>query len=206
MNDTVTPGPPRTRAVFLDKDGTLVEDVPYNVDPGRVRLAPGAVEGLTALDGAGYRIAVITNQSGVARGYFPEGALAGVGRRLQELLAGFGVGLAGFYYCPHHPDGRVPAYAVACRCRKPEPGLLHRAARELGVCLGQSWVVGDILDDVEAGRRAGCRAVLIDNGNETEWRRGPGREPHHVAADLAEAARLILAADGAAAIPMGGRS
>jgi histidinol-phosphate phosphatase family protein len=206
MSDTVSPPPPRPRAVFLDKDGTLVEDVPYNVDPECVRLAPGAAEGLAALDAAGYRLAVVSNQSGVARGYFPEEALAGVERRLRQLLAGVGVALAGFYYCPHHPDGRVPAYAVACRCRKPEPGLLHRAARELGVGLEQCWLVGDILDDVEAGRRAGCRTVLIDNGNETEWRRAPEREPHHVAADLAEAARLIRAADGRAALPTGGRS
>jgi D-glycero-D-manno-heptose 1,7-bisphosphate phosphatase len=190
------PSAPR-RAVFLDKDGTLIDDVPYNVDPERMQLAPGAREGLPALHVAGYRLVVVSNQSGVARGLFAEAALALVEARLRELLAGAGAALTGFYYCPHHPAGRVPEYAVACDCRKPAPGLLRRAAAELGIDLAASWLVGDILDDVEAGRRAGCRTVLINNGNETEWRDGPHRIPHFTAPDLGEAARRILAADAA---------
>lgn len=178
-------------AVFLDKDGTLVENVPYNVDPGQMRLTPGAGEGLAALHRAGYRLIVISNQSGVARGYFPEEALEGVAERLGELFAETGVPLAGFHYCPHHPGGSVARYAVSCDCRKPAPGLILAAASEHNVDAGKSWFVGDLLDDVEAGRRAGCRTVLIDNGHETEWQRSPAREPHHVAADLAGAARFI---------------
>jgi histidinol-phosphate phosphatase family protein len=187
------------RAVFLDKDGTLVDDVPYNVDPQKVRMSRGAAAGLPALHRAGYRLVVVSNQSGAARGYFPEAALEGVRRRLAELLAAHGLPLDGFFWCPHHPEGIVPALAVACACRKPAPGLLHRAAGELGLDLGASWLVGDILDDVEAGRRAGCRTVLLDNGHETQWQWGPARRPDRVAADLDEAARLILAADGGAA-------
>src|SRR5205823_6483112 len=174
-------------AVFLDKDGTLIEDVPYNVDPARVRLMPGAAEGLRALHAAGYRLLVISNQSGVARGYFEEAALAAVGERLGELLAEAGVPLAGFYYCPHHPEGSVAAYAVECSCRKPQPGLLVRAAREHGLDLAASWLVGDILNDIEAGRAAGCRTVLLDNGHETEWILTPQRRPHYMATDLTEA-------------------
>ena len=185
---------PGKRGVFLDKDGTLIEDVPYNVDPARIRLMPGAAEGLRLLGGAGYRLVVVSNQSGVARGLFPEGALAAVERRLRELLAEAGVALAGFYYCPHYPHGTVPAYAVACDCRKPGPGMIVRAAREHGIALARSWLVGDILDDVEAGRRAGCRTILVDNGHETEWVLTPGREPHYKVADLREAARIIVAA------------
>ena len=185
------PRPPG-KAVFLDKDGTLIEDIPYNVDPQKIQLAPGAVEGLTALHENGYALIVVSNQSGVAHGFFPERALRGVERSLRRRLAAFGVPLAGFYYCPHHPQGRVNGYAVTCRCRKPAPGMLRRAAADLGIDLTESWMIGDILDDIEAGRRAGCRTVLIDNGNETEWRRGRGRRPHYRAADLAEAARLIL--------------
>ena len=187
------------RAVFLDKDGTLIVDVPYNVDPARIELAPGAVDGLTRLHAAGYRLVVITNQSGVARGKFPAAALGPVEDRLRELLAEFGVPLDGFYHCPHHPGGSVPAYAIACDCRKPAPGMLIRAAAELGIDRARSWFVGDILNDVEAGRRAGCRTVLIDNGNETEWVAGPDRTPDLRAADLAEAADRILRADRAAA-------
>jgi histidinol-phosphate phosphatase family protein len=183
------------RAVFLDKDGTLVEDVPYNVDPALIRFTAGAADGLRALAAAGYRLVVVSNQSGVARGYFPEAALAGVERRLRDLVADCGAALAGFYYCPHHPGGSVADYAIACGCRKPQPGLIVRAAAELGIDVERSWMVGDILNDVEAGRRAGCRTVLLDNGNETEWLRPPQRRPDFVAADLAEAARLILAAD-----------
>jgi histidinol-phosphate phosphatase family protein len=179
--------------VFLDKDGTLVEDVPYNVDPAQVRLTPNAHAGLRRLHAAGYLLVVISNQSGVARGLFAEDALRAFEQRLRELLPH--VPLAGFYYCPHHPDGVVKAYAVECDCRKPAPGLVLRASRELGIEPSRSWFVGDILNDVEAGRRAGCRAVLIDNGNETEWLRGPLREPDLTARDLDEAAGLILAAD-----------
>jgi D-glycero-D-manno-heptose 1,7-bisphosphate phosphatase len=181
-------------AVFLDKDGTLIEDVPYNVDPEKIRLGPGAREALPALHAAGFRLVVVSNQSGVARGRFAEPALEGVKRRLGELLAGCGVPLAGFYYCPHHPGGTVAPFAVSCDCRKPAPGLLLRGARDLALDLKRSWLVGDILDDVEAGNRAGCRTVLLDNGHETQWRTGPDRVPDRVAADLGQAARLILAA------------
>src|SRR5262249_14510271 len=116
------------RAVFLDKDGTLVEDVPYNADPARIRLAAGCAAGLRSLCAAGYRLFVVSNQSGVARGYFPEAALVDVERRLRDLLGELGVPLAGLYYCPHHPEGRVAECARRCECRKPEPGLLLRAA------------------------------------------------------------------------------
>lgn len=185
------PGPPR--AAFLDKDGTLIEDVPYNVDPARIRLAPGAGEGLAALHAAGFRLVVVSNQSGVARGLFPVEALDAVRRRLEELLASYDVPLADFLYCPHHPEGTVAAYARPCACRKPAPGMLVRAAGALGLDLPRSWLIGDILDDVEAAHRAGCRAVLLDNGHETEWLPGPFRTPDRRAADLAEAARIILA-------------
>ena len=181
--------------VFLDKDGTLVEDIPYNVDPGLIRLSAGAAEGLRLLHASGFRLIVISNQSGVALGRFPESALAGVRARLEELLADVGVPLAGFYYCPHHPQGQLPCYTQACLCRKPQPGLITRAAWDHEIDLAGSWFVGDILDDVEAGHRAGCRTVLVDNGHETQWRRSPLRWPHHVAASLEDAALRITAAD-----------
>lgn len=192
----MTRHPERARpAIFLDKDGTVIVDVPYNVDPALIRLAPGAPEGLRALHDAGYPLIVVSNQSGVARGLFPEAALGPVRDRLGEMLAAHGAPLAGFHHCPHHPEGSVAIYARDCDCRKPRPGLITAAAAEHAIDLGRSWLVGDILDDVEAGRAAGCRTVLIDNGNETEWHLTPGRTPHHRAADLAEAARIILEAD-----------
>lgn len=194
MDHIASPSPLRP-AVFLDKDGTLVDDVPYNVDPSRIRLAPGAVEGLTLLHAAGFALVVISNQAGVARGYFPESAIRPVIEEVRRLLGGVGVPLLGFYYCPHHPGGVVAGYSIRCECRKPKPGLIHRAARGHGLDLARSWFVGDLLDDVEAGRSAGCRTVLIDNGNETEWVLTPGRRPHQVATDLRDAAGRIVEAD-----------
>ena len=175
----------RIRAVFLDKDGTLIENIPYNTDPERIRLAPGAAAALPQLSRSGFRLVVVSNQSGIARGFFPESALQQVKTRISELMAGLGVPLDGFYYCPHGPDS-------GCPCRKPQPGLLWAAARDLNVDLDSSWLIGDILDDIEAGRRAGCHTVLIDNGNETEWRSSPDRHPDFVAGDLHEAAAYIV--------------
>lgn len=181
-------------AIFLDKDGTLIPDVPYNVDPAKISLMPGAIEGLKRLHSLGYGLVVVSNQSGVARGFFPESALAGVEQRLRSLLRAANLPLAGFYYCPHHPEGPQVEYAIDCDCRKPAPGLLFRAAADLNLNLSQSWMVGDILNDVEAGRRAGCHTILINNGNETEWLLSPLRTPHYQVKDLSEAATVIATA------------
>jgi D-glycero-D-manno-heptose 1,7-bisphosphate phosphatase len=183
------------RAVFLDKDGTLIEDIPYNVDPARIRFAPGAAEGLRLLHAAHYQLIVISNQSGVARGYFTEGMLLTVEARLRDMFSELGVRLTAFYYCPHHPDGVSPRYAIWCSCRKPAPGMLIQAALEHNIDLERSWFVGDILNDAEAGNRAGCRTVLIDNGNETEWLLTSQRTPLHIVADFKEATRVITSAD-----------
>jgi D-glycero-D-manno-heptose 1,7-bisphosphate phosphatase len=189
------------KAIFLDKDGTLIEDVPYNCDVNRICLLPGAREGLRRLQAAGYALIVVSNQPGVAHGFFSTDALDHVETTLRALLADEGVQLDGFYYCPHHPDGRLAGYATVCDCRKPFPGLLVQAASDYGVDLQTSWMVGDILHDVEAGRRAGCRTILIDNGHETEWRLGVHRCPHAMAADLASAADIILALERRTASP-----
>jgi len=183
--------------VFLDKDGTLIDDIPFNVNPSLIRLATGASVGLARLHLAGYRLVVVSNQSGVAHGYFPEEDLRPVANRLRELLDDAGAPLTGFYYCPHHPQGRIERLSMICGCRKPAAGMLLQASGELNIDLQRSWLIGDILDDIEAGRRAGCRMVLIVNGNETEWRERPLRQPNFVASDLAIAADLILHDRGA---------
>lgn len=180
-------------AVFLDKDGTVVENVPYNVDPAKLRFTSYAIEGLQLLADAGYRLVMITNQPGVGLGLFDEPALVRLQEALTERLAAHGIPLDGFYACTHAPS--LDPSRPACGCRKPSPGLLYRAAEELGLDLARSWMVGDILDDIEAGRRAGCRTVMLDVGNETVWRTSEWRTPHHSAADLLAAARHIAAAD-----------
>lgn len=180
------------KAVFLDKDGTLVADVPYNADPAKVQWMPDAMDALQLLRAHGYALVVVSNQSGIARGYFDEQQLQALIAGMQSRLQYNGLHLDGFYYCPHHPEGAVEDYAIACRCRKPLPGLLELAARELHICLPQSWMIGDILNDVEAGNRAGCRTVLIDNGNETEWIMADYRTPAYYAQSLADAAGYII--------------
>ena len=176
-------------AVFLDKDGTLVEDVPYNVDPALVRFTPNAIEGLKLLSAHGYKLVVVTNQPGVAMGLFGRADLMRLERALTGMLRDQGVELAGFFACIHAPSNRPGG---GCLCRKPAPGLLRQAALAHKVDLKQSWMVGDILNDIEAGQRAGCRTVLMDVGNETEWRLSPLRTPHLKVADLLEAARAIV--------------
>jgi D-glycero-D-manno-heptose 1,7-bisphosphate phosphatase len=179
----------QAKAVFIDKDGTLIKDVPYNIDPDRIELMPGAREAAHSLHTAGYKLIVISNQSGVARGYFEERALGAVENRLRELLAP--VPLMGFYYCPHHPEGRIAPYAQICDCRKPAPGLILSAAKKHAIDLAQSWFIGDILNDIEAGHRAGCKAVLVNNGHETEWLSSPARRPDWMVSDLLQAAAVI---------------
>jgi D-glycero-D-manno-heptose 1,7-bisphosphate phosphatase len=183
------------KAVFIDKDGTLVYDVPYNVNPDLIQLQEGAVEALQLLQKYGYRLFVISNQSGVARGLFTENDLEGVKDKLQEELCRVGVTLDGFYFCPHHPGGIVDKYNVQCACRKPAPGMILQAAAMHDIALSQSWMIGDILDDVEAGNRAGCRSILINNGNETRWEKGVYRHPSFTVKSILEAARMITLMD-----------
>jgi D,D-heptose 1,7-bisphosphate phosphatase len=184
----------KLKAVFLDKDGTLIPDIPYNVDVNKVTLSDGVIEGLQTLQSHGYLLVVVSNQSGIARGFFSEEQLNVVRERISGMCSKMGIYLDGFYYCPHHPDGIVSGYDQECECRKPLPGLLLKAADELGIDLSNSWMIGDILNDVEAGNRAGCRSVLINNGNETEWKPGEKRMPEYFARDLSDAAKYIVAA------------
>ena len=179
------------KAIFLDQEGTLVDDIPFNAEPRRIRLVSGAGAALRLLAGLDYRLFVVANQSGIAHGCFGEDAMGPISDRLGDLLFRERLSLDGYYYCPHHPLGTVSDYTFTCACRKPSPGMLLRAAHEHDIDLRASWMIGDILHDVEAGNRAGCRTLLIDNGNETEWRLGPRRLPTRMAPDLYSAAMLI---------------
>jgi D,D-heptose 1,7-bisphosphate phosphatase len=182
----------RRRAVFLDRDGVLVRDVDHLTSVSQLEILPGVPEALRRLHDAGWAVVVVTNQSVVARGWLTEDGLRDIHRELASRLAARGAVLDAIYYCPHHPDGAVAAYRLACDCRKPKPGLLLRAADDLDLDLGASVMVGDVPTDVEAGKRAGCRTVLIRGGRAAE-RDGAGPPADHVAADLADAADWILA-------------
>jgi D-glycero-D-manno-heptose 1,7-bisphosphate phosphatase len=182
------------RALFLDRDGTLVHPRHYPSRPDELQIFAGVPALLQRFQQQGWLIVLISNQSGVARGYFGEGELAYMHACLAADLAQQGVRLDGVYYCPHHPDGTVAPFNVACGCRKPQPGLLLRAADELQIDLPRSWFVGDILDDVEAGNRAGCRTVLVDLGTEPPPAT-PLRTPHAVGRSTVHALAIVAAAE-----------
>ncbi len=182
-------------ALFLDRDGTLVHPRHYPARPEDLVLYTGLGPPLRRLQDAGFRLVVITNQSGLARGYFDEAALARMHDYLTSELAQLGVRLDAIHHCPHHPEGIVPELAVRCQCRKPAPGLILQAASALGVDAARSWFVGDILDDVEAGKRAGCRTVLVDLGTEAAPR-DELRRPDYVARDTVHALQIVAALEG----------
>jgi D-glycero-D-manno-heptose 1,7-bisphosphate phosphatase len=180
----------KRRAVFLDRDGTLVHAAHYPSRPQDLHLYDNIGPGLRALQSLGFCLVVITNQAGIARGYFSEADLRRMHVYLRTKLALWGVHLDGIYYCPHHPEGVVPELAVSCACRKPQPGMLLQAARDLDLDLEHSWFIGDILDDVEAGNRAGCRTILVDLGTEPAPEHFL-RSPAFVARDTRHALEII---------------
>ena len=186
---------PGTRAVFLDRDGTINREVDLLRDPRQLRLLPGAAEGIRALNRMGYRVVVVTNQSVVARGWVSERQLQSIHRSLKERLSRRGARLDAILYCPHHPDADLPRYRIRCRCRKPGTALIRRAAREFGVALRQSFMVGDSTRDILAGRRAGLTTVLLGTGYAGREGKYPVR-PDHCARNLKDAARLLRRLEG----------
>ena len=152
------------RAVFLDRDGTLIEEVGYLDRVDRVELYPWSIDAVRLLNRAGLRVVVATNQSGIARGFFTEAIVDDVHEHISSLLAEGGARIDAYYYCPHHPEGHVDGYTQACDCRKPARGLVDRAARELGVDPLRSFVVGDRWLDVQLARAVGARGVLVRTG------------------------------------------
>ncbi|MEW6049653.1 MAG: HAD-IIIA family hydrolase [Candidatus Zixiibacteriota bacterium] len=151
-------------ALFVDRDGTLTVEKHFISDPAQLELIPGAANALAVMKQRGYHLVAVSNQSGVARGYFSEADVRAVNLRLEELLQAEGVALDGIYYCPHHPRGTVPEYARFCYCRKPNPGMAEQAARELGIDLRRSLVIGDKLDDLHLGDIVGARSFLVRTG------------------------------------------
>jgi D-glycero-D-manno-heptose 1,7-bisphosphate phosphatase len=182
------------RALFLDRDGTLVAPRHYPSRPSDLILQPGIGPRLRMFQDAGWELIVVTNQSGLARGYFTEEALECMHDHLRQMLSVWGVTLSAIQACPHHVDGIIPHLAISCDCRKPRPGMLLKAAHERKIELSRSWMVGDILDDIEAGNRAGCQSVLVDLGTE---RLPDTRErwPRFVARSTAEALDYIAFAE-----------
>lgn len=172
--------------MFLDRDGTINFDPGYLGDPAKFRFLPGAIKALRRLREAGYLIFVVSNQSGIARGFFRDEDLERVHDRMGAALEARGITLDGIYYCPHHPDDR-------CSCRKPSPKMVMEAARSYHVDLGGSFFIGDRATDIETGKNAGCRTILVLTGAGKETRASlmPSQQPDHVARTILEAAEWI---------------
>ncbi len=152
------------RAVFLDRDGTINEEVGYLRNLADLRLIPGAGAAIKRLNDSGMKVVLVTNQSGIARGYFSESLLQEIHDRLEQMLRDEGARLDAIYYCPHHPSAGNSHYTRDCDCRKPGTGLIDRAARDLNIDVKHSYVVGDKWSDVELGQRAGAHSVLVRTG------------------------------------------
>lgn len=189
-----------TRAVFVDRDGTLIEETGYLNDLSRLKLFPYSVDAVRQLNRAGFVVVVVTNQAGIARGIVTDDFLESAHRHLSAVMHAGGARIDRYYHCPHHPDGIVPGLNRACECRKPAPGLWHQAARDLSIDLARSFTIGDRWLDVRAGRAAGTKTVMVRTGY------GLGEE-HTVPADgsadaivsdLAAAAGWILQQDAIA--------
>lgn len=184
------------RAVFLDRDGTVNEEVGYLRDLRQLKLIPGAGVAIRRLNQSGIKVVLITNQSGIARGYFPESFVQETHALLRDMLRREGAWLDGIYYCPHHPRAGNSHYTTACECRKPGTGMIDRAAREMNIDIKKSFVVGDKWSDVELGQRAGARSILVSTGHAPD---DPGNarpehldDPDFAAGSITEAVEWIL--------------
>jgi D-glycero-D-manno-heptose 1,7-bisphosphate phosphatase len=185
-------------AIFIDRDGTLNEDIGYVSSPEELTLYPRAAEAVRLINEAGFKAIVITNQSGIARGMYTEESLNAIHEKMIEELADSGAKLDGVYYCPHHPEIGNARYRMACDCRKPQTGMLDRAAREHNIDLSRSFVIGDKASDINLAHNAGARGALVLTGYGRETLNHQDRwpcAPEFVAETLLEAVRLILDTD-----------
>ncbi|MCK5553828.1 MAG: HAD family hydrolase [Deltaproteobacteria bacterium] len=185
------------RAVFLDRDGTINEEMGYINHLDRFTLLPRTAKAIRLINANGFKTVVVTNQSGVTRGMFPELLVGEVHRKMEELLQADGAHIDGIYYCPHHPDFGPPEYRKRCHCRKPATGMIERASKDLDIDPTRSYMIGDRIIDVEFGHKIGAKGILVLTGygkgeltyNNGRW----GREPDFVAQDLYDAVRWIIA-------------
>ena len=184
------------RAVFLDRDGTINEEMGYINHIDRFALLPRTAEAIRLINASGLKAVVVTNQSGVARGMFPESLVAEVHRKMEDLLRAGRAYIDGIYYCPHHPDFGPPEYRKRCSCRKPATGLIERACNELNIDPTQSYMVGDRIMDVEFGHKIGAKGILVLTGygkGELTYCNGQwGGEPDFIAEDLYAAVQWII--------------
>ena len=176
----------------MDRDGTIIEDVGYLNHPGQIQFIPGSIEAIQKLNVAGYKVIVITNQAGVARGLVSEDMLQTIDKTLHKRLLSGGAHLDGIYYCPHHPEHGYYPYRQACECRKPHPGLIKKAQRDFDIDLSQSYMIGDKATDIEAGHSAGVKTIHVLSGRGTEEKPKIKSAPIYTTQNLLAAVNWII--------------
>jgi D-glycero-D-manno-heptose 1,7-bisphosphate phosphatase len=179
-------------AIFLDRDGVIIEEVNYLSHPDQVKLIPGAAKAIQTLNTLGIPVIIVSNQAGVAKGYFSITQIPLVHARLNHLLAQENAHADAIYYCPHHPEGSVPEYSITCKCRKPSSGMLLEAEKIHQLDLSSSWIIGDKASDVEAGINAGCKTILVKTGYGDNITSESLPSTTIIKADLLEAVNFIL--------------
>ncbi|MHC4574972.1 MAG: D-glycero-alpha-D-manno-heptose-1,7-bisphosphate 7-phosphatase [Planctomycetota bacterium] len=179
------------KAIFLDRDDTLIEDPGYISHPDQVKLLDGVAQALAELKNLGYKLIIVSNQAAVARGIVTEKVLGEIHDRLKQLLAEKGAYLDQIYYCPYHPDGTVAKYRKNSHWRKPNPGMLLAAAEKIDIDLSRSWLIGNNRHDVEAGLQAGCKTILVSNSLRTNQMELGGPTPDYRAVNMKEAVNII---------------
>lgn len=181
------------KACFLDRDGVVIEEMDYLSDPAKAILIDGAADAIKQLHEKKFKIIVVSNQSGIARGYFSEQTLLAINKRIEELLAESGATIDAWYHCPHHPKGKLPDYSMECSCRKPAPGMLLKAAQEHNIDLSRSAMIGDKTSDLEAGFKAGCPVgILVATGYGKEGIPESMPEKALYKKDIMEAAEYVI--------------
>lgn len=183
------------RAVFLDRDGTINEEVNYLDDPDKLVLIPNSAEAINLLNNNSFKVVIATNQAGIARGYFTEQRLHQIHKKMKDELIKSDAFVNGIYYCPHHPDHGDENYRQICKCRKPQIGMIKQAASDLNLDLSNSYAIGDTVGDLMLGKRAGLKSifVLTGHGKDHQHQISADLEPDYIAADLFAAVNWILA-------------
>ena len=181
------------RAVFLDRDGVITQEPPhYAHEVSQLKLIPKSADAIRLLNENGFIVIVASNQAGIAYGYYGEEDALLFHQAMKENLAKEGAHIDAIYYCPHHPEAKIEKYRVNCNCRKPKPGMLTRAEKELNINLKQSFIIGDKLSDIEAGKRAGCKTIMVRTGYGVEELKSKEIDCDYVADDLHDAVQHIL--------------
>lgn len=181
------------RAVFLDRDGVITREPPYYAHKiSQLRLLPRAAEAIRLLKENGFLVITVSNQAGIARGYYGEAEAELFNEAMKQRLAKRGAVIDAIYYCPHHPEAKEARYRLDCDCRKPRPGMLLAAKEEFDIDFGRSFLIGDKLTDIEAGRRVGCKTIVVRCGQGTEQLQNNRIECDFVANDLYDAVKHIL--------------